>query len=360
MHTLALTVTSTSQRVIVLCQSTLATMMTMGNDIESLVMLGLARNIAWQMVEDITQVRFCPTHGMCLRTRRKLQLVPSGTQWVRNVQVGATSGDQMAFVVDDNAEQQRLHRVVRVALFEFAGVNDDIRVRGRQWARNLEVCSDAYIMFFPNQSLYEEQWTDTLLYANNSIAMMPLIQQIQIVWFMTTVSNRRRIAMSMHDVGALWRPLDHPPYDPAPEPSSSGTMDTGELNELVQAVLEPAELQYAPMSGSESVGDTGESDGGTGAEGGSDSEHPDAPGTPGGDDVASSEAAVGDVASTSAGGDTELETGGDATSAAVVSTAVAGRNDRAGQMPEVGSLVMLLFGGHDAGGNGLSESMSGL
>jgi hypothetical protein len=58
-------------------------------------------------------------------------------------------------------------------------------------------------MFFPNQSLYEEQWTDTLLYANNSIAMMPLIQQIQIVWFMTTVRVWRRIAISMHDVGAL-------------------------------------------------------------------------------------------------------------------------------------------------------------
>jgi hypothetical protein len=52
-------------------------------------------------------------------------------------------------------------------------------------------------------------------------------------------------------------------------------MDTGELNELMQAVLQLADFQYAPMSGSESDGDTG-------AEDGSDSEHPDAPGTPGG------------------------------------------------------------------------------
>jgi hypothetical protein len=47
-------------------------MMTMGNDIESLVIiLGLARRVAGQMVEDVTEVRFLPDIRMCLCTGRK-------------------------------------------------------------------------------------------------------------------------------------------------------------------------------------------------------------------------------------------------------------------------------------------------
>jgi hypothetical protein len=51
-----------------------------------------------------------------------LQIVPSGTQSVRYVQVGAAMGDLMLLVDNDHAQQQRLHSVVQAAQFEFAAL----------------------------------------------------------------------------------------------------------------------------------------------------------------------------------------------------------------------------------------------